>query len=141
MSCYKIHFCYVILTLLYLLAIIIVSLLWYGNVPILSEQLSKEASVYNSRKFVIAAVILTFPIFLLIAFLARKYWKKQHVTTGRTASTSVDLGMTKNEHSVPILGNINPNSELEIIRDEQTSSAGDVPTNLTPREMDPFLSS
>ena len=64
MSCYKIHFCYVILIVLYLLAIIIVSLLWYGNVPIVSDHLSKEASGYNSGKMVIVTLILTFPIIL-----------------------------------------------------------------------------
>ena len=128
--------------MLYLLAIIIVSLLWYGNVPIVSDHLSKEASVYNSGKFVIVALILTFPIILAIVFFARKYYKKRRVTARRTASTSVHLGLVKNEHSVPImLGNTNPNCELEITRDEQTSFEENLPTNLTPREMDPFLSS
>ena len=141
MSCYKIHFCYVILIVLYLLAIIIVSLLWYGNVPVVSERLSKEASVYRSGKFVIVAVILTFPIILTIVFFARKYHKKRRVTARRTSITSGHLGLANYEHAVPMLGNtiINPNCELEIIRDEQTSSAENLPNNLTRREMEPFL--
>ena len=145
MSCYKIHFCYVILIVLYLLAIIIVSLLWYGNVPIVSDHLSKEASVYNSGKFVIVALVLTFPIILAIVFFARKYYKKRRVTAGRTASTSVDPGypmVATNEDSVPpVVGRINATaSDLET-SDEHTSSASNLRSNLTTRDTEPILSS
>jgi hypothetical protein len=123
MSCYKIHICYVILIVLYILAIVIVSLLWYAHVPMVSEHLREESSVYDSGKFVIIAIILTIPIFLLIVFFARKYWKKRHVT--RTASTSVDPDVamkTKNEDSVTsVVANVNPNCNCDLeLGDEHT---------------------
>ena len=145
MTCYKIHFCYVILIVLFLLAIIVVSLSWYANVPKVSEHLNAERSVYDSGKFVIIALIVTFPIFLLIVFFARKYWKKRRDTTVTSAPVQGVAMMTRNEDPVqPVVGQINPNCERETTietNDEQRTSGSNVENNLTTGDTDPILSS
>lgn len=148
MSCYKIHFCYVILIVLFLLAIIITSLFWYANVPKVSEHLNTESSTRNSGKFIVIALIVTFPIFLLIVFFARKYWKNRHdaavvylnASTPRTITRVRNVGtMAKSEDlAPPVVAQINPNCELEINDVRRTS--GRYVRNLTTGDTEPMLS-
>ena len=125
MSCYKIHFCYVILIVLFLLAIIITSLLWYADVPVASDHLKDKP---RSGLFVIAGLIVTFPIFLLIAYFARKYIKRREsavmFSRENTSCSPVSphfITTGKHNDPAPLVGGsqMNPNFEIEK-HEEQT---------------------
>ncbi|CAB4008425.1 FAS-associated death domain [Paramuricea clavata] len=151
MSCYKINFCYVILTVIFILAIITTALCWFADVPRVSEHLKSEESVRNSGIFVIIALILIFPIFMLIVFFARKYWKRHQnnavnpvVYSNTRAGTLVaaDVATVAENEEDPgpsVMPQTNPSCEVEI-SEEQTTSGSYVGQNSTIGEAVPFLS-
>ena len=150
MNCYKIHFCYVILVVIFSLGIIIVSLFWYAEVPKVSEHLNAEKSRKNAGLYVIIALLSIFLISLFIVFCARKYWETHHVTpvvisnTQTLANRPVSRGsiiMPKNEDPVPLVAlKINPSCEVEMGNEPTTSGryarsshmAGDTEPILSP---------
>ena len=146
-SCHKIHFCYVILTLIFILAIITTALCWFADVPKVSEHLKSEESVRNSGIFVIIALILAFPIFMFIVFFARKCWKRRQenavifsTAANTPASTQVAADVAKNEDSGPsVVLQINPSCEDEM-NDEPTTCGSYIGNIITTRDTEPILS-
>ena len=106
-DCYKIHFCYVILTVVFLLGIVIVALCWYSGVPNVSEHLNAESSRKNAGLYVIIALVVIFPIFMFIVFYARKCWKTRHhtpvVILANEPVCRASFTMPKNDDPAPLV--------------------------------------
>ena len=153
MSCYKINFCYVILTVIFILAIIITALCWFADVPKVSEHLKSDKSVRNSGIFVIIALILAFPMFMLIVFFVRKYWKSHqnnavnpvvfsNANTPAGTLVAADVATVAENEEDPgpsVVPQINPSCEVEM-SEEQTTCGSYVGQNITIGEAEPFLS-
>ena len=145
-SCYKIHLCYVVLIVLFLLAITVTSVLWYADVPEVSEQLKAKRSAAKGGKFILLGLVCLFPILCIIVYYCRKRYKKDHhdadvfFLNPAIPSASIpgpsDIPMTRDvSPSSPVVLDVNPKGDADCEND----IGGFVRFNPTAGDTDPIL--
>lgn len=76
-SFYKVHVVYVVLILIFVIAIIICCVLWYGNVPRISKHLDADEDLKNAGIYIIIAIVFVcFPVSIFCVCCGRRYYQR-----------------------------------------------------------------
>lgn len=96
-SFYKVHSVYAVLFVVFLIAIVICCLFWYGNFPHISDHLRDNENLKNVGTYIIISIIcVCFPISLICVFYGRKRCKGRRNGNRKplgSASEGVDYEM------------------------------------------------
>ena len=77
MSLYKVRPCYIVLLVVFVIAIVICCSFWYGDVPKISAHLRANKDLKSAGIYVLVAIIFVcFPASILCAFYGRKCFQK-----------------------------------------------------------------
>ena len=104
-SFYKVHSVYTVLFVIFLIAIVICCMFWYGNVPHISDYLRADEHLKKAGTYIIICIIcICFPVSLICVFYGRKRCKR-HRNDNRKPLGSASEGV---DHEMNICS---PNSQ------------------------------